>query len=58
MKRTALITGATSGFGLATAGKLAQNYRLVITGRREDRLEKIKEDLSHQIWQALFPSLA
>lgn len=47
MKRTALITGATSGFGLATAGKLAQNYRLVITGRREDRLEKIKEDLSH-----------
>ncbi|MEC9283147.1 MAG: SDR family NAD(P)-dependent oxidoreductase [Bdellovibrionota bacterium] len=47
MKRTALITGATSGFGLATAGILAKEYRLVITGRRKDRLQKIKEDLSH-----------
>lgn len=47
MKRTALITGATSGFGLATAGILAKDYRLIITGRRKDRLEKIQEDLSH-----------
>ena len=41
---TALITGATSGIGRATAEIFAKNgYRLILTGRREDRLSEIKE---------------
>lgn len=44
--KTALITGATSGIGLATARTFAQaGWRLVLTGRREDRLEAVKEEL-------------
>lgn len=40
---TVLITGATSGIGKATAEVFAKNgYRLVLTGRRNDRLEDIK----------------
>ncbi len=42
-----LITGATSGFGLATAKKFAQHgYPLIITGRREERLQKLSDELS------------
>lgn len=45
--QTALITGATSGFGLATAEILAENgCHLVITGRREARLGAIAKRLS------------
>src|SRR2546422_10117025 len=37
--RWALVTGATSGFGLATARAIAaQGCHVAITGRREDRL--------------------
>ncbi len=44
--KTALITGATSGIGLATARTFAQaGWRLILTGRREDRLEAVKEEL-------------
>ena len=40
---TVMITGATSGIGKATAEVFAKNgYRLVLTGRRNDRLEDIK----------------
>ncbi|MGN6421080.1 MAG: SDR family NAD(P)-dependent oxidoreductase [Pseudobacter sp.] len=47
MAKTVLITGATAGFGKAFAAKFAANgYRLIITGRRKDRLQAIKEQLS------------
>jgi 3-hydroxy acid dehydrogenase / malonic semialdehyde reductase len=40
-KKTALITGATSGFGEAIAIIFAEhNWNLIITGRREEKLEK------------------
>lgn len=46
MKRIALITGATAGFGKATARLLAENgYNLIITGRRKERLESLREEL-------------
>ena len=46
-KKIAYITGATSGIGKATAQKLAsEGFNLIITGRREDRLEAIKTQLS------------
>ena len=46
MNKIALITGATSGIGKACAVKFAQNsYNVIITGRRNDRLETIKKEL-------------
>lgn len=44
--KTALITGATSGIGRATAEALASNYRLILCGRRTDKLNEIKENLA------------
>lgn len=47
MKPIVLITGATSGIGRATANLLAESgYRIIITGRREDRLSKMKEEIN------------
>jgi 3-hydroxy acid dehydrogenase / malonic semialdehyde reductase len=46
-KRIALITGATSGIGEATARLLASNdFKLIICGRRQDRLDSLKKELS------------
>jgi len=46
MKKIALVTGATSGIGEACARKLAENnYNLIITGRRAERLETIAAQL-------------
>ena len=44
--RTAFITGATSGFGAAAARKfVAGGWNVVATGRREDRLQKLVDEL-------------
>lgn len=43
LKRTVLITGASAGIGEACAHLFAKNnFRLIITARRQDRLEKLK----------------
>ncbi|NBP06801.1 MAG: SDR family NAD(P)-dependent oxidoreductase [Bacteroidetes bacterium] len=47
MKKTALITGASSGIGLACAELLAAaGYDLILTARRQERLDEIKQRLS------------
>jgi len=47
MKTTAFITGATSGIGKATAEIFAKNnIKLVLCGRRAERLEKLQTRLS------------
>jgi len=46
MQRTALITGATSGFGAAAARRfVAGGWRVVVTGRRGDRLQALVGEL-------------
>ena len=46
MKRTALITGASSGIGLELARVFSRNgYNLLITARREQRLVELKNEL-------------
>ena len=42
-----MITGATAGFGRATAIKFASNgYNVIVTGRRKDRLDELEKELS------------
>ena len=47
--KTILITGATSGFGKATA-KLFNDkgWQTIITGRRADRLEELAKELGEK----------
>lgn len=50
MSDVVLITGATSGFGRAAARRFAQaGWALVLTGRREERLASLKEELARQV---------
>ena len=47
MNKTVLITGATSGIGLACARKFATNGdRLILTGRKPQLLEEIRSELT------------
>ena len=49
MDKIVLITGATSGIGLACARKFAENGdRLILTGRNEHRLEEIRKELAQK----------
>jgi len=47
MNKTALITGATSGFGKAAAQRfLAAGWQVIATGRRAERLSALADDAS------------
>ncbi|WP_297000945.1 MULTISPECIES: SDR family oxidoreductase [unclassified Thalassospira] len=46
MTKTALITGATSGFGAATARRFVkEGWKVIVTGRRADRLDALVDEL-------------
>jgi len=47
MQKTIFITGATAGFGKAMAERYAkEGWKLILTGRRADRLEELKAALA------------
>ncbi len=49
MSNTAFITGATSGFGRATAIRMAEaGWKLVLTGRRSERLQELQQQLAEK----------
>jgi hypothetical protein len=46
MNKIIMITGATTGFGKATAVKFAKNgYNIIITGRRKEKLDDLEKEL-------------
>lgn len=50
MNKTALITGATSGIGKATAIIFAKNgINLIICGRRKEKLEALADELKQLV---------
>jgi 3-hydroxy acid dehydrogenase/malonic semialdehyde reductase len=50
----ALVTGATSGFGMAIARRLVrEGHRVVATGRRADRLAALRDELGPEALHAL-----
>ena len=50
MSKVVFITGATSGFGRATARRFAEaGWSLVLSGRRVERLEELQKELSAKV---------
>ncbi|MGG5460421.1 SDR family NAD(P)-dependent oxidoreductase [Clostridium sp. B9] len=50
MKKTAVITGATSGIGKEFAFRLAsKGYNLIIVGRREDKLKEVAREIEENL---------
>ena len=55
MNKIVLITGATSGIGLACARKFAANGdKLILTGRNEQRLTELKRELGTDVLTLAF----
>ena len=55
MNKIVLITGATSGFGEACARQFAAGgYRLIITGRRKEKLEALQQELKTEVLPLVF----
>ena len=54
--KTIFITGATAGFGKAIAQRFAANqFQLIICGRRNDRLQQLKTELESTYNTKVFP---
>lgn len=55
-QETVLITGATSGIGKATAMEFARHgYRLIITGRRAEKLYEVKDQITAAFHTEVLP---
>lgn len=55
LHRTALITGATAGFGRAAARRfIAAGWQVIATGRRAERLEALRAELGDALHPACF----
>lgn len=56
MNKTVLITGATSGFGEATAKLFSKNnYHVIITGRRKNKLDSLAMELKSNTSVKILP---
>ena len=54
MAKTVFITGATSGFGRATAKRFdSEGWQTIITGRRGERLDSLKAELTNPCHSAV-----
>lgn len=58
MKHTVIVTGATAGFGAAISRRfLAEGHKVIATGRRQDRLDQLKNELPQDQQSRLFTAI-